>query len=37
LFKVRDPLALKLATLNNIEFYLDLMKNIRKAIADDNL
>jgi len=37
LFKVRDPLALKLATLNNIEFYLDLMKNIRKAIADNNL
>jgi len=37
LFKVRDPLALKLATLNNIEFYLDLMKNIRKAIANDNL
>jgi queuine tRNA-ribosyltransferase len=37
LFKVRDPLALKLATLNNIEFYLDLMRNIRKAIAKNDL
>ena len=37
LFKVQDPLALKLATLNNIEFYLDLMRNIRKAIAGNNL
>ena len=37
LFKVQDPLALKLATLNNIEFYLDLMKNIRKAITSNSL
>jgi queuine tRNA-ribosyltransferase len=33
LFKIQDPLALKLATLNNIEFYLDLMKDIRQEIA----
>ncbi|HNV97269.1 MAG TPA: tRNA guanosine(34) transglycosylase Tgt [bacterium] len=32
LFKVGDILAMRLATLNNIEFYLDLMKIIRKNI-----
>lgn len=32
LFKVGDVLALRLATLNNIEFYLDLMRIIRKNI-----
>jgi len=37
LFKIQDSLALKLATLNNIEFYLDLMKNIRKEIVNGNL
>jgi queuine tRNA-ribosyltransferase len=37
LFKVQDPLALKLATLNNIEFYLDLMKDIRKKIKEGDL
>lgn len=32
MFKVGDPLALRLATLNNIEFYLKLMKIIREQI-----
>ncbi len=34
LFKIGDPLAFRLATLNNIEFYLDLMKNIHQAILE---
>ncbi len=37
LFKTQDSLALRLATLNNIEFYLDLMNNIRQSIADSIL
>lgn len=32
LFSVNEPLALRLATLNNLEFYLNLMAEIRKAI-----
>ncbi|MFH0840507.1 MAG: tRNA guanosine(34) transglycosylase Tgt [bacterium] len=32
LFKVQEPLGQRLATLNNLEFYLDLMKYIRKNI-----
>ncbi len=32
LFKSQEPLALRLATLNNLSFYLDLMKEIRRAI-----
>lgn len=32
LFKTQEPLALRLATLNNLKFYLDLMKEIRVAI-----
>jgi len=32
LFKTQEPLALRLATLNNLKFYLDLMKEIRRAI-----
>ncbi len=32
LFKIGDPLALTLATLNNIEFYLKLMEQIRNGI-----
>jgi len=34
LFKAGEPLALKLATQNNIKFYLDLMKKIRLDIAE---
>ncbi len=37
LFKVGDALALRLATLNNIEFYLGLMKIIRKNIERGTL
>jgi len=37
LFKVGEPLAIRLATLNNLKFYLGLMKNIRSAIADNKL
>lgn len=32
LFKTQEPLALRIATLNNLEFYLDLMKEIRNNI-----
>jgi len=32
LFSVHEPLAIRLATLNNLEFYLNLMKEIRKNI-----
>ena len=37
LFKIKEPLAQRLATLNNLEFYLDLMTNIRYAIKSNNL
>jgi len=32
LFSVNEPLALRLATLNNLEFYLKLMSSIRREI-----
>lgn len=32
LFKINEPLALRLATLNNLEFYLELMAEIRSSI-----
>ncbi|MDD4607118.1 MAG: tRNA guanosine(34) transglycosylase Tgt [Patescibacteria group bacterium] len=37
LFKIQEPLALRLATLNNVEFYLNLMERIRRAIKENNL
>ncbi len=37
LFSVEEPLALQLATLNNVEFYLDLMNKIRQSIKLNNL
>ena len=37
LFKIKEPLGQRLATLNNLEFYLDLMKNIRKSIQNNDL
>ncbi len=37
LFSVNEPLALRLATLNNVEFYLNLMKEIRMAIKNNKL
>ncbi|MEI8361089.1 MAG: tRNA guanosine(34) transglycosylase Tgt [bacterium] len=33
LYKINEPLGLRLATLNNIEFYLVLMERIRKEIS----
>jgi queuine tRNA-ribosyltransferase len=33
LFRDNDPLALRLATINNLEFYLHLMAEIRQAIT----
>ncbi|MCX6792959.1 MAG: tRNA guanosine(34) transglycosylase Tgt [Candidatus Falkowbacteria bacterium] len=32
LFQINEPLGKRLATLNNLEFYLDLMTEIRKSI-----
>jgi queuine tRNA-ribosyltransferase len=32
LFKINEPLGLRLATLNNLEFYLELMKRIREGV-----
>jgi len=32
LFKTEEPLAQRLATLNNLEFYLELMESIRRGI-----
>ncbi|KKT34382.1 MAG: Queuine tRNA-ribosyltransferase [Parcubacteria group bacterium GW2011_GWA2_44_12] len=32
LFDVQEPLALTLATMNNVEFYLELMRKIRREI-----
>lgn len=37
LFSVSEPLALQIATFNNVEFYLDLMEKIRKAIRRNAL
>lgn len=35
LFATGEPLAIRLATMHNLRFYLNLMKSIRKAIAYD--
>ncbi|NTU98871.1 tRNA guanosine(34) transglycosylase Tgt [Candidatus Falkowbacteria bacterium] len=37
LFKINEPLGLRLATLNNLEFYLDLMSEIRQEIKNGKL
>lgn len=37
LFKTQEPLALKLATMNNVHFYLELMKKIRLAIKQNKI
>ena len=36
LFKINDILGLRLASLHNIYFYMELMKEIRKKIKEDN-
>ena len=35
LFKTGEPLGMRLATLNNLDFYLGLMSSIRKAIGNN--
>jgi len=37
LFKTNEPLAMRLATLNNLSFYLSLMSNIRQTIKKGKL
>ena len=37
LFKIKEPLGQRLASLNNLEFYLDLMSQIRKNIREGKL
>jgi len=37
LFKAEEILALRLMTIHNLQFLLDLMRGIRSAIADDRL
>ena len=37
LFKTQEPLALRLATLNNLKFYLDMMRDIRRTIKNNKL
>lgn len=37
LFKIKEPLGARLATLNNLEFYLDLMEKIRQSISQGKL
>ncbi|MBU0637183.1 MAG: tRNA guanosine(34) transglycosylase Tgt [Patescibacteria group bacterium] len=37
LFKIKDPLAGHLASLNNLEFYIKLIKDIRLAILVDKI
>jgi len=37
LFKIKEPLGARLATLNNLEFYINLMKNIRESIKKGEL
>jgi queuine tRNA-ribosyltransferase len=37
LFKTQEPLALKLATMNNVHFYLELMRKIRVVIKQNKI
>jgi queuine tRNA-ribosyltransferase len=37
LFRTKEPLSIRLATLNNLEFYMDLMSQIRKEIKSGKL
>jgi len=37
LFKIKEPLGQRLASLNNLEFYLDLMRKIRQDIKENKL
>ncbi|MBU4217035.1 tRNA guanosine(34) transglycosylase Tgt [Candidatus Parcubacteria bacterium] len=35
LFKIKEPLGSRLASLNNLEFYLDLMEEIRQSLKNE--
>ncbi|MBU6447544.1 tRNA-guanine transglycosylase, partial [Patescibacteria group bacterium] len=35
LFAAQEPLSIRLATMHNLKFYLNLMKKIREAIEND--
>jgi len=37
LFKIKEPLGQRLASLNNLEFYLDLMMEIRRSIKEGKM
>jgi queuine tRNA-ribosyltransferase len=37
LFKTAEPLSIRLATLNNVEFYMGLMSDIRMAISKNEI
>ncbi|MBU4374947.1 tRNA-guanine transglycosylase [Patescibacteria group bacterium] len=37
LFKIKEPLGQRLASLNNLEFYFNLMENIRRGIKNGRL
>ena len=37
LFMTQEPLGLRLATIHNLKFYLDLMKKIRKTVREGEL
>ena len=37
LFKIKEPLGQRLASLNNLEFYIDLMERIRYAVRNNKL
>ncbi|PIP29560.1 hypothetical protein COX27_00705 [Candidatus Kuenenbacteria bacterium CG23_combo_of_CG06-09_8_20_14_all_36_9] len=37
LFKISDPLGQRLGSLNNLEFYLDLMKSLQYGIENGKI
>jgi len=37
LFRTQEPLSIRLATLNNVEFYLELMSRVRSAIRANRI
>ncbi len=37
LFKIKEPLSMRLASLNNLEFYLNLMQKIQKSIKAEEI
>lgn len=37
LFKIKEPLSLRLASLNNLEFYITIMREIRELVKNNKL